>query len=224
MLVDHIACTTTCTALIPRPHSSHDFEIHIFDSLTAASSFLDTSSSSPAAHVISGAPRALVANSVSFALLTAAGAVLTWGDARYPGVLGRDVEDDSAVPTSVPTLEGLRVVKIVRCGWWFAALTEAGDVYIWGGRDKSLLEKLGTEEQGVVRVDFEEMELVDVAVGCYHFLVLDEEGVVWGAGSDEEGQLGGAGGDGWKRLLLGNIEGTVVAVAAGDETSFVVVK
>ena len=91
----------------------------------------------------------LLAIATSYAVLLDDGSVYTWGDARYPSTLGRDVwmndnsgTDDNSrtgetpahLPGQVTALGGLRVRKIVGNGWYMAALTEDDEAYVWGGR------------------------------------------------------------------------------------------
>ena len=91
----------------------------------------------------------LIAIATSYAVLLSDGSVYTWGDARYPSTLGRDIRVDDRsstyvdsradnmpahIPGHVTALGGLRVRKIVGNGWYMAALTEDNEAYVWGGR------------------------------------------------------------------------------------------
>jgi alpha-tubulin suppressor-like RCC1 family protein len=167
------------------------------------------------------AVRSLLATRTGFVALTVGGNVYTWGDGRFPHALGREVPASrpSAVPSLVDDLTGLNVVKIATGGDLVAAVTEAGDAYVWGmtalgsqGEENRALQSLlkdrangeyvarimlptsnnnGDDSSGL---DAEENELgsdiVDVAVGDGHILVLTEVGSVWACGSHEHGQLG----------------------------------
>lgn len=88
-------------------------------------------------HSLPGRPHSLLATATAFVLLTTAPSrVYTWGDHRYPTVLGRPVTSRSPAsqPGVVDAVDGLGVKKIVAAqgGWMMAALSEAGEAWAWG--------------------------------------------------------------------------------------------
>jgi len=144
----------------------------------------------------------LAANETAFALLTDEGRVCTWGDARGLHALGREPTPDEPAdrPAVVPALDGLVVTRIASGGAASAALAESGDVYIWGAAE---VDGLGGVPGEVALVDLPrgDVNVVDVAVGAGHVLVLTEDGEVWAAGENANGQLGREDGgvSGWRR-------------------------
>lgn len=134
-----------------------------------------------------------MANEYSFALLTSAGEVYSWGDPRYS--LGREVSTSSSAsePHLVSRLEGLRMYKVASGGWLTAVLSEEGDVYLWGsqpgGGGEGKIEFLPGEPDNVGLVDLGvDVNVVDVAVGGGHVSVLTEGGSVYTVGKNENGQ------------------------------------
>jgi len=122
-------------------------------------------------------------------------------------------------PGIVDDLTGLKVVKVTTGGDVAAALTEGGDAFVWGmgalgggagggfgmgdGGDDgdTMKDLLGQREDGEhiakivvpalgVESDGEDVEVVDVAVGDGHVIILDAEGRVWTYGANRYGQLG----------------------------------
>ncbi|KAI9664334.1 MAG: hypothetical protein M1831_002267 [Alyxoria varia] len=82
-------------------------------------------------------PESLVSTATAFALLTKAGNVFTWGDARYPNMLGREVsaESPAARPAVVQTLaddNNNKVTKITTSAWLVGVVTTAGSAWVWG--------------------------------------------------------------------------------------------
>jgi len=159
----------------------------------------------------------LATNETCFTVLTEEGRVFTWGDARGVHSLGREpaADEPADVPGVVGALDGLVVTKIASGGGMSAALAESGDIYIWGAGNVEGLEGVPAEV-GLVDLPVGEVNVVDVAVGAGHMLVLTEEGEAWAAGENGNGQLGGeAGGQsGWRRWK-GSWNGQVRRVFSG---------
>jgi len=109
-----------------------------------------------------------------------------------------------------------------------AALTEGNDLYLWGGRtgQPKLLEDLSGSP---TPVDIEGLDVLDVAVGDGHILVLSTGRQLFVVGAGGNGQLGlGPGikelGD-WKEVSLPLKDGQkIVGVHAGYKNSFVLVE
>jgi alpha-tubulin suppressor-like RCC1 family protein len=164
--------------------------------------------------------------------------VWTWGDERYSDCFGRAACGENqagSAPAVVADLHGLPtgpVVKIAAGGHVAAALTAGRDCYVWGC-GAAFLTPLPTP------LDLGGRDVLDVAVGEDHMIVVTEGGGVWVVGCNDNGQLGLGDGrewgvrDGeWRGLSL--TEWTevklefppgreVVGVAAGPRVSFLLV-
>ncbi|KAK5006153.1 hypothetical protein LTR28_006841 [Elasticomyces elasticus] len=160
-----------------------------------------TSSHPAAHHMLPGRTAQLAANSATFALLTDAGDVYTWGDPRHRS-LGRspDPQHPANRPCAVDALAGLRVRKLASGGWVTAALSCDCALYVWGsvasGAGSRGLD-FGTpgEEVALVAVgdgddDGDALDVLDVAVGDGHCVVVAEGGRLFGVGENANGELG----------------------------------
>lgn len=162
--------------------------------------------------------RALAAGACFFVALDESGGVHTWGDARFPACLGREVggRDEAATvgsvggegprpartPTVVDALGGVRVKKVVAGGGWMAgALSEDGAFYVWGMGAPGDVSEGGGEAIAALKNDDcgDDVQLVsvggdadvlDAAMGSGHAMVLTEGGKVFAAGRSRNGQLG----------------------------------
>ncbi|KAI4125159.1 MAG: hypothetical protein LQ338_004414 [Usnochroma carphineum] len=187
----------------------------------------------------------LVATSTTFTALTGGHQVVTWGDPRYPALLGRTPTnaDQATIPDPVSALDGIPIRKIVAASWMVAALSAENDLYIWGHtlprapakRDHAGLSKLlnavneNGQREDVHLVDVPgEPDIEDVAVGDEHIVVLTKQGEIWGFGSNEYGQLGlgeeakGTRGE-WVKCHIPKQGERVVELKAGALTTFLVV-
>lgn len=134
-------------------------------------------------------------------------------------------------PCLVPDLIDLptgKIAKIAANGYVIAALTDGNDLYCWGGHagQEPVIPGLnGTPNL----VDIDGKEILDVAVGESHLIVLTEDDKVMVIGNNTYGQLGiGIGAEKattWTEVKpdLGK-ESTVMAVRAGPKTSFLIVE
>ncbi|KUI57734.1 Regulator of chromosome condensation [Cytospora mali] len=166
-----------------------------------------------------------------FAALTSAGDVYTWGDERYAACLGREVTEDTPAeqPALVTALQDLPtgpVSKIAAGGYMLAALTSGDDLYLWGGHPgrKAILADVADEP---TPIDMDGRDIVDVAVGESHLVVLTTEGEVFVVGDNGNGQLGlpGKSVESWTRVELNlQDERRAVGVAAGPRNSFIIVQ
>lgn len=108
-----------------------------------------------------------------------------------------------------------------------AALTAGNDLYCWGHGGRSPVFEDLSEVPSPVVID--ERDVMDVAVGEAHMLVLTADGGVYVVGSNANGQLGLPGvvsTGSWTRINLGSVLGTgetVTGVAAGPRSSFLIV-
>ncbi len=144
----------------------------------------------------------LAANSTAFTALAANGEVYTWGDPRHSH-LGRTPTTTSSAytPCLVTFLGGVPIKKVATEGWVTAAISKDNDLYVWGGRpgESERIGALPAVGQGSKDEDDEEVKLVDidggtdivdVAVGEGHIVVLTAEGRVFATGRGVNGQLG----------------------------------
>ncbi|KAL8916068.1 MAG: hypothetical protein Q9208_008722 [Pyrenodesmia sp. 3 TL-2023] len=187
----------------------------------------------------------LVATSTCFVVLTGDHRVETFGDPRYPALLGRTPRDRSHAEfrSVVSALDGIPIRKIVAGSWMVAALSKEDDLYVWGHalpqspakKDHAGLSKLlnavneNGEREDVHLVDIADgADIQDVAVGDEHIVVLTTDGLVWGLGSNEYGQLGlgedvkGTAGE-WVLLRASGRGTKCMEVKAGPLTTFLVV-
>lgn len=92
-----------------------------------------------------------------FMALSTDGAVFTWGVGRYSsfkavvsiifstvylrsrGQLGHGDVQSIDQPEEVEALGGVRIVQIAAGGWHSCALSEAGDLYVWGWNESGQL-------------------------------------------------------------------------------------
>lgn len=167
----------------------------------------------PAAHhILPTLAVQLVAGATFFAVITLDGQVLTWSaDTRYPRALGRtpNAEHLAIEPSPVIALSDIKITKISACagGWITAAISENRDLYLWGADGPSAtgipessrrlrMEGLPAEGEDVSLVnvgagaDGVGVDIMDVAVGSSHVIVLDDSGKIWTAGENNNGQLG----------------------------------
>ncbi|RDW62775.1 hypothetical protein BP5796_11077 [Coleophoma crateriformis] len=173
----------------------------------------------------------LVANQTSFTALTSNGEVWTWGDARYEACLGREVCDESppAKPHLVEDLLDLPsgpIVKISSGGYATAAVTEAHDLYVWGGRtgQSKLVEGLSGQP---IPIDLDGRDFLDVAVGNDHMVALTTDHELFVVGAGGNGQLGTYLDklEDWKEVKLNLGHGRrMTGIYAGYKTTFVLVE
>ncbi|KAL8769290.1 MAG: hypothetical protein Q9209_004672 [Squamulea sp. 1 TL-2023] len=151
--------------------------------------------------------KTLVASSTTFATLGQRhSCVKTFGDARYPTLLGRtpSAESPTSLPTVISALDGINIAKIAAGPWLIAAVSSDNDLYVWGhvmrqpiGNDYSNFDRLLNSDgqnrtpEDVHLVDIADgHDVDDVAVGNEHLVVRITTGEVWGYGSNEYAQLG----------------------------------
>ncbi|KAG9248165.1 regulator of chromosome condensation 1/beta-lactamase-inhibitor protein II [Calycina marina] len=174
-----------------------------------------------------GAVIQLEAGQTGFTALTTTGKVYSWGDERYGQCLGREIDEDlpASKPCIVEDLADLpnRIIKISSSGYVTAALTSANDAYFWGrGEDpKDLISAFPTP------LDLDGQDILDVAVGFNHIVVLTTERKVFIVGDNGNGQLGLAieKSDDWREAPLPLSNGQRVSgIYAGYKNTFVLVE
>lgn len=174
----------------------------------------------------------LVAHATGFAALSPTGEVFTWGDERYTACLGRAATATSPAenPSPVTDLSELPtgpITKLAAGGYLLAALTAGNDLYCWGHAGRSAVLDDLTDTPSPVVVD--EQDILDVAVGEAHMLVLTTDRQVYVVGDNANGQLGLPGVSAaktWTRIDLGSVlaPGEIITgVAAGPRNSFLIV-
>ncbi|KAK4098272.1 RCC1/BLIP-II [Parathielavia hyrcaniae] len=174
----------------------------------------------------------LAAYETGFVALSSTGQVWTWGDERYTACLGREPTTDSpaGVPGQVTDLDDLPtgpITKLAAGGYILAALTAGNDLYCWGHAGRSpILDDLSDTPSPVV---IDDKDVIDVAVGEAHMLVLTSDREVYVIGENNNGQLGLPGVPStktWTRIDLSAVltsGQTVTGVAAGPRNSFLIV-
>ncbi|XP_067007473.2 regulator of chromosome condensation isoform X2 [Anabrus simplex] len=123
--------------------------------------------------------------------LTSSGEVITFG-CNDEGALGRDTsKSGSEMEPGKVTLEG-RVVQVTAGDSHSAALLESGKVFAWGSfRDSS--GTMGLTVKGIEKVPLEMLpgiNVVKIASGADHLVMLSNEGHLYTCGCGEQGQLG----------------------------------
>ncbi|KAL8765864.1 MAG: hypothetical protein Q9194_006436 [Teloschistes cf. exilis] len=238
-----------CVATSSRPYNRRDpdsryvEDVHIYPDL---SDYLSGTTLPEETYSVEEEIVSLAASMCSFTLLTTAGQVLTFGEARCPGLLGRTpcAEEPAASPEIVSALEGIRIRKVAAGSNMIAALSREKDVYVWGHAVPQSLEEDHTgfskllnavnsdgHAEDVHLVDLPDgADVEDVVVGNRHIAVLTTKGEVWGMGTNEYGQLGlgkavkGTDGEWVKCFDAKEHGGAVVEMAAAPITTFIVVK
>ncbi|CAO1604637.1 hypothetical protein XANCAGTX0491_008181 [Xanthoria calcicola] len=146
--------------------------------------------------------KSLEASSTTFTILGQQQPLLeTFGDARYPALLGRtpSIQSPASLPTVISALDGIDIAKIAAGSWLNAAVSREKDLYVWGhvmkqpiGNNHLCFDKiLNSTGEDVHLIDIADgQDVEDVAIGDEHLVVLTKSGELWGYGSNEFGQLG----------------------------------
>ena len=113
-------------------------------------------------------------------ILSASGRVCATGGNSF-GQLGINSKKSSSVPVRVTGLDGV-CVKKVSCGSHSAAVTDRGDLYVWG---------TGLFGEYLVPSRMKtDSPVVDIAVGGSFGLAVDYNRLVYAWGSNSNGELG----------------------------------
>jgi hypothetical protein len=142
----------------------------------------------------------MVAGATAFCAWDDLGRVYTWGDAMHPQELGRDSgtnETAAEYPALVTYLEGLTVRKVAAQGSNYVAITDAGDLYIWGGSSSDTIENEDGKFRLLDIVEGDDMvnlvpfdrSVKDVALGLAHMVVITEDNVLYAVGDNRYNQL-----------------------------------
>ena len=134
---------------------------------------------------------AITAGSSHSVALDSDGAVWTWG-ANPLGQLGNGSTAQSNIPVKVSSVLVSNVVAIAAGQHHTVALRSGGTVVTWGGNyfgqlgTNALLNNNPNQPSDVRDIK----DVVAVAAGVEHTVVLDKDGAVWTWGSNSSGQLG----------------------------------
>lgn len=167
--------------------------------------------------------------------LTVEGYVFGWGSNDW-GQLGiSDLEEERLprpdgkylrdVPMLVRTLVGEHVLSVAAGAFHVLALTDRGKVWVWGHNSEGQL-GLGdlSQRNQPALIQMEGRNMVAVACGAYHTLLLSDFGELFSAGLNANGQLGH--GDEVSRktavLVQSLRDKNVSAIAAGDYASYAI--
>ncbi|GJJ75874.1 hypothetical protein EMPS_08232 [Entomortierella parvispora] len=135
--------------------------------------------------------------------LASNGDLYSWGSGRH-GQLGHGDLVSEEHPKVIESLQGIRITSAA-CGSSFSiVLSETGDVYTFGLNDHGQL-GIGAEGAGKSNTAFAQLiefpignhdeedndvNIVKVACGTAHSVVIDDQGQVWSCGWGKYGQLG----------------------------------
>lgn len=121
--------------------------------------------------------------------LTSSGEVYSWGINDY-GQLGNGTTSNMTVPTLIQEgLFGVKVSDIAAGGWHSLAITEDGEVYVWGRGEHGRLglgDPAGASRLRPTKVEgLEGLRVVEASCGGTHTVVVTDEGriLIWGRGS-----------------------------------------
>lgn len=138
--------------------------------------------------------------------VTADGRVFGWGESRYGQLLqGSDNGDgtftadrsDVLAPVELTGLPG-NVVEVKGGARWAAALTEDGDVYVWGPNDEGPSGGLDGDPAAETDVTFyptllpelDDVNIVELHTGPNSLIAVSDSGAIYTWGSNSDGRLG----------------------------------
>ncbi|XP_072142141.1 RCC1 domain-containing protein 1-like isoform X6 [Dermacentor andersoni] len=123
--------------------------------------------------------------------LTVNGQLLSWGHGGR-GQLGHGSLDSEHSPRLLEPLAGVALVGATAGGWHSAALSEAGDLYLWGwNRDGQLATDPRQTPLSTLPFLLDTLlEVRAVSLGSRHTAALAGNGSAWAWGSNIYGQLG----------------------------------
>ena len=137
--------------------------------------------------------------------VTADGKLYGWGENSFGQLLvGEDNGDGTFVPTDDKVLLPVEldvpgdVVDVKGGARWVAALTEDGDVYLWGPNDEGPTGGLDGDPALESDATFfptkleslDDVNIVEIQTGPNHILARAEDGTIYSFGSNSDGRLG----------------------------------
>ncbi|KAJ0101529.1 hypothetical protein Patl1_06453 [Pistacia atlantica] len=127
------------------------------------------------------------------AVITDAGALLTFGWGLY-GQCGQGSTDDELSPVCVSSLLGIQIEGVAAGLWHTVCISGDGDVYAFGGNQFGQLGTGGDQAETLPRLldapSLENVHAKIVSCGARHSAVITEEGKVFCWGWNKYGQLG----------------------------------
>ncbi|XP_066253044.1 RCC1 domain-containing protein 1 [Euwallacea similis] len=134
-------------------------------------------------------------------LLDRQGNVYSFG-AGTKGQLGTGQLDDEPNPVLIEALAGIRIVAIAAGDWHSAAVSEQGDLYTWGQNsngqlglaasstyNESIVSVMATPHVVDISDNSSDVNVVKVACGSKHTIILLENGYLYGSGWNKYKQL-----------------------------------
>jgi len=111
-------------------------------------------------------------------------AVYAWGD-NDSGQLALSGSSPRGVPAPIPELHNVGVIAIAAGGYTTAAITAAGDMYMWGrGVEGHPMQEVPTLLTTLNK------RVTAVACGSFHMMLTTDDGALYSWGNGECGQLG----------------------------------
>lgn len=148
-------------------------------------------------------------------------ALLTFPTVPSPASLPGRVTDLEDLPTG-------KIIKIAAGGYTLGAITSGHDMYCWGGHPgrKEIIEGVSPSLGPVPVVVEDDSDVVDVAVGDSHVIVLTDKVEVFVTGENVNGQLGvgdslAQSNGAWIKVSLHLQNEVPVGVVAGPRSSFI---
>ena len=132
---------------------------------------------------------AVAAGTYHTAAVTDSGELWTWGD-NNAGQLGIGDTTDRHAPVKV-SVNGQKIVAVAAGVRHTAAITDSGELWIWGDNGDGQL-GIGdtTDRHAPVKVSVNGQKIVAVAAGTYHTAAVTDSGELWTWGDNNAGQLG----------------------------------
>ncbi|XP_068617304.1 RCC1 domain-containing protein 1 isoform X2 [Battus philenor] len=140
-----------------------------------------------------------------YMLLTNAGFVYTWGSSLRLQLGHGDTEYVNK-PKEIDALAGLQIFKIAAGGFHSIALSNCGDVYVWGSNEEGQLgipQKEISDDDNILKYSLPKLidildekdipidtNVTDVACGSKHSVIKLEDNTIWATGYNKYGQLG----------------------------------
>ncbi|XP_044462701.1 ultraviolet-B receptor UVR8-like isoform X2 [Mangifera indica] len=160
---------------------------------SAAFSRGSMSSDGPGFRVPGNYVKAIACGGRHSAVITDAGALLTFGWGLY-GQCGQGSTDDELSPVCVSSLLGIQIEGVAAGLWHTVCISVDGDVYAFGGNQFGQLGTGGDQAETIPRLlDATSLENVHaklVSCGARHSAVITEDGKVFCWGWNKYGQLG----------------------------------
>ena len=141
--------------------------------------------------------------------------IWVWGHSRkgHLGIPGRNTIEE---PCELESLKTKNVIQIACGEFHTCALTESGEVYIWGSCEAN-----GTGEEGLIEsptlvLGLEAKNIIKVVCGSACTFVLSKNGQVYSWGSGRHGILGHGTTDNYEFPgLISSLKGKIIGISTG---------